>query len=121
MSLKEQYSMAGGVFYKHETAIVESKDIGIGTKIWAHSHIMKGAKIGKNCIIGENVHIGSDVVLGDNCKVQNGVNLYTGVTAEDFVFFGPACQTTNELHIGLLDENDQPVENWTLGYTHFKR
>lgn len=109
-------------YFIHPTAIVEKNvEIGEGTKIWANSHIMSGAKLGKNCVIGENVHIGREVVLGDHCKVQNGVNLYTGVTAEDYVFFGPACQTTNELHIGLLDVNDSPIKNWILGYTHFKR
>jgi acetyltransferase-like isoleucine patch superfamily enzyme len=109
-------------YYKHPTAIVEEgAEIGAGTKIWANSHVMKNAKLGKNCVIGENVHIGTGVVLGDGCKVQNSVNLYTGVTAEDYVFFGPACQTTNELNIGLLDKDGKPHTSWELGHTLFKR
>lgn len=110
-------------YRKHFSAnIEEGAEIGSGSIIWANSHIMKRAKLGKNCIVGENVHIASGVVLGDGCKVQNGVNLYTGVIAEDFVFFGPACQTTNELHIGLLDPSTNlPYTSWTLGYTLFKR
>ncbi len=49
----------------------KSFDIGDETKIWAFSHICKGAKIGKNCIIGEGVYIGNNVEIGDNVKIQN--------------------------------------------------
>jgi len=109
-------------YFAHPTAIIEDgADIGEGCMIWAHSHISATAQIGKGCTIGENVYIGKLVVLGNHCKVQNGVNLYTGVTAEDYVFFGPAVQTTNENHIGLLDRFGNPNTSWELGYTHFKR
>ena len=33
-------------YYAHPTAIVESQDIGEGTKIWHFAHIRCGAKIG---------------------------------------------------------------------------
>lgn len=108
-------------YQAHPTCIIEeSSTIGEGTKIWAFSHVMHGAKIGRFCIIGERVHIGANVVIGDFCKIQNGVNLYEGVTAEDHVFFGPNCQTTNEKQIGLLGNNFEPHATWVLGHIVFK-
>lgn len=80
----------------HPTAIVETQDIGDGTKIWAFSHISRGAKIGKNCMIGEGVHVGTGVVIGDGCRIQNHSLLYEGVTLEDEVFIGPNVITTND-------------------------
>jgi UDP-2-acetamido-3-amino-2,3-dideoxy-glucuronate N-acetyltransferase len=83
----------------HPTAIIDDNvEIGEGTKIWAYSHVSKGAKIGKNCMIGEGVHIGNDVVIGNNCKIQNHSLVYRGVTLEDEVFLGPNTITTNDLY-----------------------
>jgi len=96
----------------HDTVIVENEvvdyfdqvqgerympDIGNGTKIWAFSHICKGAKIGKNCVIGEGVYIGPNVEIGDNVKIQNHALIYEGVTIEDDVFIGPNVVTTNDI------------------------
>ena len=86
-------------YFTHETAIIdEGAEIGEGTKIWHYTHICKGAKIGKNCNIGQNVFIAGDSILGDNCKVQNNVSIYSGVEAEDYVFFGPSCVLTNDIN-----------------------
>ena len=83
----------------HETAIIDDNTvIGDGTKIWAFSHISKGAKIGKNCVIGEGVHIGPGVIVGDECKIQNHSILYEGVEIENNVFIGPNVITTNDLY-----------------------
>jgi UDP-2-acetamido-3-amino-2,3-dideoxy-glucuronate N-acetyltransferase len=84
-------------FFSHETAIIETADIGENTKIWAFSHICKGAKIGNNCVIGERVYIGPNVTIGDNCKIQNNSLIYEGVTIEDNVFIGPNVVTTNDI------------------------
>ena len=86
-------------YYSHPTAIIDDgAEIGNGTKIWHFSHICGGARIGKNCKIGQNVYIGKNVILGDNCKVQNNVSIYSGVEAEDYVFFGPSCVLTNDIN-----------------------
>ncbi len=83
-------------FFCHPSAVVSpSAVIGTGTKIWHFSHIMEGADIGADCNIGQNVVISPQVRLGRNCKVQNNVSLYTGLTAEDNVFFGPGAVFTN--------------------------
>jgi len=88
----------------HKSAIVDRDEdglldceIGDGTKIWAFSHISRGAKIGKECVIGEGVHIGPGVIIGDNVKIQNGALIYKGVTIEDDVFIGPGVVTTNDI------------------------
>ena len=84
-------------YFAHETALVDNDVcIGEGTKIWAFSHIMSGAKIGKNCVIGEGVHVGNNVIIGDNCKVQNHSLLYEGVVIGNNVFIGPNVVTTND-------------------------
>ena len=81
----------------HPTVIIdENVKIGDGTKIWAYSHISKGAIIGNNCVIGEGVHIGPNVIIGNNCKIQNHSLIYEGVTLEDNVFLGPNTVTTND-------------------------
>jgi UDP-2-acetamido-3-amino-2,3-dideoxy-glucuronate N-acetyltransferase len=83
-------------YFAHETACIDGGcEIGAGTKIWHFSHVLPGAKIGRNCVIGQNVMVGTDVVIGNNCKIQNNVSLYTGVVLEDGVFCGPSCVFTN--------------------------
>jgi acetyltransferase-like isoleucine patch superfamily enzyme len=95
----------------HKTAIVDRDEdglldceIGDGTKIWAFSHVSRGAKIGKDCVIGEGVHIGPGVVIGDRVKIQNGAILYKGVTVEDEVFIGPRVVTTNDIYPRAVGE-----------------
>ena len=86
-----------GSFFCHPSSIIDTgANIGNGTKIWHFSHLMK-CQIGMNCTIGQNVFIGDNVKIGDGCKVQNNVSLYDGVTAGNYVFFGPSCVFTNDL------------------------
>ena len=83
-------------YFVHPSAIVdEGAEIGAETKIWHFTHIMAGARIGKNCILGQNVFIGSGAILGDNIKVQNNVSIYDGTILEDDVFCGPSMVFTN--------------------------
>ena len=71
--------------------------VGDGTRVWHFSHVMSGARIGRNCNIGQNVFIGRNVTVGDNVKIQNNVSVYEGVTLEDDVFVGPSAVFTNVL------------------------
>jgi UDP-2-acetamido-3-amino-2,3-dideoxy-glucuronate N-acetyltransferase len=85
-------------YYAHPTAVVESRAIGEGTRIWHFAHVRKGSSIGKNCNIGKSVYIDADVVIGNNVKIQNFVSVYKGVTIGDDVFIGPSATFTNDLY-----------------------
>mgnify|MGYP001569826965 FL=1 len=83
----------------HPTAIVEIPcSIGKGTKVWHYSHVMNGARIGKNCRIGQNVFIASKAEVGNGVKIQNNVSVYDGVKLEDNVFCGPSVVFTNVIN-----------------------
>lgn len=71
--------------------------IGEGTKIWSFANVQRGARIGRDVVIGSGVHIGRDVIVGNGCKIQNGAQLFEGVTLEDDVFIGPHAVFTNVL------------------------
>ena len=86
-----------GEFYKHPLALVESKTIGPGTRVWAWAHVMKGARVGADCNIGEHCFVENGVVLGDRVTVKNGVAVWDGVVAEDDVFLGPNAVLTNDV------------------------
>ena len=80
----------------HETAVIDEPcSIGVGSKVWHFSHIMKDAVLGNDCNLGQNVVISPRVTLGNNVKVQNNVSIYTGVICEDDVFLGPSMVFTN--------------------------
>jgi UDP-2-acetamido-3-amino-2,3-dideoxy-glucuronate N-acetyltransferase len=83
-------------FFAHPHALVESTDIGAGTRVWAFAHVMKGARIGAECNICDHSFVESNAVLGNNVTVKNGVAIWEGVTIEDDVFLGPNCVFTND-------------------------
>ncbi len=115
--------VAGDVFiHPSSRALVESESIGAGTKIWSNVRILKGAVIGRECVIGTNVFIDADVRVGDRVKIENGVSLYQGIVAEDGVFFGPHCTTTNDLDPASItpDGRLKGPDDWTLGRTLFR-
>lgn len=86
-------------YFVHHSSLVEyPATIGKETKIWDYSHVMKGAKIGKNCVVGQNCFIASKAVVGDNVKIQNNVSVYEAVTLEDNVFCAPSVVFTNVLN-----------------------
>ena len=83
-------------YFKHDTAIIDDgAQIGINTKVWHFSHVMTGAKIGKDCVLGQNVFIGENVQIGNGVKIQNNVSVFSGVQIEDDVFLGPSVVFTN--------------------------
>ncbi len=85
-------------YFVHSAAIVESTQIGANTRIWAFSHIMKGAVIGRNCNICDNVYIEGGAIVGDNVKIKNGVAVWDKVIIEDDVFIGPFAVFTNDIN-----------------------
>ncbi len=85
-------------YFVHPQALVETEDIGEGTRIWAFAHVMKGAIIGKNCNIGDHAFVESNVTVGDGVTIKNGVAVWDGVSLGDHVFVGPNAVFTNDLN-----------------------
>jgi acetyltransferase-like isoleucine patch superfamily enzyme len=81
----------------HKDAVVESRDIGVGTRIWRNVHVMPGAVIGIDCNIGEGCYIENYVRIGNGVTIKNNVAIWDNITIEDEVFIGPAAVFTNEL------------------------
>jgi UDP-2-acetamido-3-amino-2,3-dideoxy-glucuronate N-acetyltransferase len=112
----------GSPIYVHPQALCESSAVGEGTRVWAFAHVMKGAKIGKDCNIGGGAFIESGAVLGDRVTVKNQVMVWDGVIVEDDVFLGPGVIFTNDkaprsprmIEVGPRYERP---ENWRLHTT----
>lgn len=83
-------------FFVHDLGLCESMTVGSGTRIWAFAHVLRGARIGRDCNICDGVFIENDVVLGDRVTVKSGVQLWDGVRLEDDVFVGPNATFTND-------------------------
>ena len=84
--------------YFHPKSLVESKQtVGDGTRVWAFAHVMKGARIGRDCNIGDHAFVEGGSVLGDRVTIKNGVSVWQEVTIEDDVFVGPNAVFTNDL------------------------
>lgn len=83
-------------YFIHEKALVATKNIGKGTKIWAFCNIQKGAKIGKNCQLSDGCFMEGKAVLGDNVTLKNGVSVWDGIVIGDNVFVGPNVTFTND-------------------------
>lgn len=84
-------------YFVHPQALVESQQIGSGSRIWAFTHVLPGARIGRDCNICDGVFIENDVEIGDRVTVKCGVQLWDGVTLEEDVFVGPNATFTNDL------------------------
>jgi UDP-2-acetamido-3-amino-2,3-dideoxy-glucuronate N-acetyltransferase len=84
--------------YIHPEAMVESKEIGDGTRIWAFSHVMRDVSIGRNCNVGEHCFLETGANVGSNVTIKNGNMIWDGVTLEDGTFIGPGVFFTNDLY-----------------------
>jgi UDP-2-acetamido-3-amino-2,3-dideoxy-glucuronate N-acetyltransferase len=80
----------------HPQALVETADIGSGTRVWAFSHIMPGARIGVDCNVCDHTYVEGGVVVGDRVTIKSGVYLWEGMVVEDDVFLGPNATFTND-------------------------
>lgn len=103
----------------HPTALVEAEEIGEGSRIWAFTHVLKGAVIGRDCNIGDHNFIEGGASLGDGVVVKNGNMIWEGVTIEDCVFIGPHVFFTNDLfprsrHLPEAAERSARKENWLV-------
>ena len=105
---------AAKAYFAHPQALVESEDIGPGTRIWAFAHVQPGARIGAECNICDHAFIETGAVLGNNVTVKNGVAIWWGVTVEDNVFLGPNCVLTNDPNPRAYIKKSSPALEATL-------
>lgn len=84
-------------YYIHPSAIVDTKEIGEKTRIWAFVHILENVRIGSSCNICDHCFIEENVTIGNNVTIKCGIYLWNGITIEDDVFMGPNVVFTNDL------------------------
>lgn len=70
--------------------------MGAGTRVWAFSHVMKGARVGRDCNIGDHCFLESGAVVGNEVTLKNGVSVWDHVVLGDRVFVGPNAVFTND-------------------------
>jgi UDP-2-acetamido-3-amino-2,3-dideoxy-glucuronate N-acetyltransferase len=99
-------------FFQHEQALVESPNIGQGTRVWAFAHVLPGAVVGADCNICDHVFIENDVVVGDRVTVKCGVQLWDGLRVEDDVFIGPNATFTNDRFPRSRQRLEKYPETW---------
>jgi UDP-2-acetamido-3-amino-2,3-dideoxy-glucuronate N-acetyltransferase len=86
---------------RHPSAIIESKQVGINTKIGANAHILAGAIVGENCEIAEGVIIHPGAVIGRGVRIGSGALIESQVTIEDEVVIGACAVFTNDGGAGV--------------------
>lgn len=80
----------------HPRSLVETENIGPGTRIWAFAHVLAGAVIGAGCNICDHTYIDPDVVIGDRVTIKGQLALVDGMRIEDDAFIGPNATFTND-------------------------
>ena len=104
----------------HPTADVsDSAVLGPGTSVWNHAQVRERATLGRECIVGKDVYIDLGVIVGDRCKIQNGAQLFHGVTLGNGVFVGPGAMFTNDLRPRAITPDGalKVASDWTVGET----
>lgn len=83
-------------FFVHPAGLCESSTVGEGTRIWAFTHVLPGAQIGRFCNLCDGVFVENDVVIGDRVTLKCGVQLWDGLRVGDDVFIGPNATFAND-------------------------
>lgn len=83
-------------YFVHPLGICESTSIGARTRVWAFSHVLPGAVVGKDVNINDHVFVENDVVIGDRVTLKSGVQVWDGIRLGDDVFIGPNATFTND-------------------------
>jgi acetyltransferase-like isoleucine patch superfamily enzyme len=84
------------MYFVHPQGLCDTTDVGEGTRIWAFTHVLAGAKVGADCNLCDHVFIENDVIVGDRVTVKSGVQLWDGLRVGDDVFIGPNATFTND-------------------------
>lgn len=108
--MTETYDSLPDVFI-HPKALVETREIGPETRVWAFAHVMKGAKVGGGCNLCDGAFVEGGAILGDRVTVKNNVLVWDKVTVEDEVFLGPNMVFTNDMtpRVGFRKAPDEFV------------
>jgi UDP-2-acetamido-3-amino-2,3-dideoxy-glucuronate N-acetyltransferase len=85
-------------YYRHPQALVESTNIGDGTRVWAFAHVMEDAVVGQHCNLCDHVFVEAHAQIGNHVTIKNGVSVWDGVVLEDNVFVGPNAVFTNDMN-----------------------
>ena len=81
----------------HPTAEVSPQAmIGTGTKIWRHSQVLAGARVGERVTIGHNCTVFGKAAIGDGVKLEANIDVWDLVILEEDVFVGPSVVFTND-------------------------
>lgn len=80
----------------HSLADVQTKNIGVGTRIWQFVVVLAGARLGRDCNVCSHCFIENDVVIGDRVTIKSGVQLWDGLRIDDDVFVGPNVSFSND-------------------------
>ena len=80
----------------HLDSFIETRSIGLRTKIGALAHVLPGAMIGEDCSIGDHTLIENNVVIGNRVVIGCGVALWDGTNIEDDVYIGAQVAFAND-------------------------
>ncbi len=83
--------------FVHPQGLCDSDDVGEGTRVWAFAHILRGARVGRDCNVCDGAYIEGGAVVGDRVTIKNQVMIFEGVAIADDVFLGPGVAFTNDL------------------------
>ncbi|MGH9408203.1 MAG: WxcM-like domain-containing protein [Vicinamibacterales bacterium] len=100
-----------GVFV-HPQAICESADIGEGTRVWAFTHVLPRARVGRDCNVCDHVFIENDVIVGDRVTIKSGVQLWDGLRVADDVFIGPNATFSNDKYPRSKQYQSKVLHTW---------
>lgn len=80
----------------HPLSDVQSKNVGVNTRIWQFAIVLENAVIGDECNICSHCFIENDVSIGNRVTIKSGVQLWDGITVYDDVFIGPNVTFAND-------------------------
>lgn len=80
----------------HNSADVQTANIGQDTRIWQYVVVLPGAVIGSNVNLCSHCLVENDVFIGDRSTIKSGVFIWDGVRIGSDVFVGPNVTFTND-------------------------
>lgn len=106
--------------YIHPRALVETDQIGAGSRIWAFAHVMPDVALGEECTVGDHAFLESGAVVGRGVTIKNNVLIWKGVVIEDYAFIGPNVVFTNDrlprsARMPRIRDQQRAESDWLVG------